>query len=169
MFIDRTMVSNMVRAVQRGWEDTAGAALWLTSYLFLLRVPSEALPACKGTPGNPDLAEKQTLIWREGDEVCLRLRRRKNRPQGSGVMRRGCTCNGGSTHMCAIHGLWDTFFEDLPDGHQPWQRIGPSQARKSATYCSAFRYWTHRSMAPRIFDEDMLKTCEKRVARLPRS
>ena len=42
MFIDRTMVSNMVKSVQRGWEDTAGAALWLTSYLFLLRVPSEA-------------------------------------------------------------------------------------------------------------------------------
>ena len=130
MFIDRVMVNNMVRAVQRGWEDKPGAALWLTSYLFLLRVPSEALPACKGSPDNPDVAEKQTLIWREGDDVCLRLRRRKNRPQGSGILRRGCTCRGGATHMCAVHGLWDTFLEDLPEGHQPWQSIGPSQARR---------------------------------------
>ena len=32
--------------------------------------------------------------------------------------------------MCAVHGLWDTFLEDLPDGHQPWHSIGPSQARR---------------------------------------
>ena len=37
MFIDRTLVSNMVMSVRRGWEDEKGAALWLTSSLFLLR------------------------------------------------------------------------------------------------------------------------------------
>ena len=38
-FIDKTMVCNMVMSVQQGWEDMAGAALWLTCYLFLLRLP----------------------------------------------------------------------------------------------------------------------------------
>jgi hypothetical protein len=32
--------------------------------------------------------------------------------------------------MCAVHGLWDTFFKDLPDGHQPWKNISPAQARR---------------------------------------
>ena len=32
--------------------------------------------------------------------------------------------------MCAVHGLWDAFFEDRPEGDQPWMSIGPSQARR---------------------------------------
>ena len=32
--------------------------------------------------------------------------------------------------MCPVHGLWDTFLEDLPEGHQPWQSIGPPHARR---------------------------------------
>ena len=38
----RTFVSNMVLSVQRGLEDTTFAMLWLISYTFLLRLPSEA-------------------------------------------------------------------------------------------------------------------------------
>ena len=127
-FIDKTMVRSMVLAVQQGWEDMAGAALWLTCYLFLLRLPSEALPACRGSPSNPGLVERQTLIWRDGDTICLRMRRRKNRPQGSGVLRRQCSCSG-SVHMCAVHTLWDKFWASRAEGEQPWAHIGPSQAR----------------------------------------
>lgn len=128
LFIDRTLVSNMVMSVQRDWEDMTGASLWLTSYIFLLRLPSEALPACKGSPDNPAFSHKQTLIWKEGDAICLRLLRRKNRPQGSGTMRRGCTCRG-SDHMCAVHGLWGKFWEHQVEGSQPWLGINPAQAR----------------------------------------
>ena len=48
--------------------------------VLFFKLPSEALPACKGSPSNPEFAAKQTLIWRESDNVCLRLLRRKNKP-----------------------------------------------------------------------------------------
>ena len=38
----RAFVSNMVRAVQRGVEDNSYGMLWLVTYAFLLRMPSEA-------------------------------------------------------------------------------------------------------------------------------
>ena len=136
----------MISSARQGWEDTRAAALWLTSYLFLLRLPSEALLACKGSPERSDAADKQTLIWREGNEVCLRLLRRKNRPKGSGILRRGCTCsvagqllqtqqhgsrfNQARLHMCAVHGLWDEFWADRAEGEQPWQNISPNDARR---------------------------------------
>ena len=37
----RSFVSNMVRAVQRGVEDSCYGMLWLFTYAFLLRMPSE--------------------------------------------------------------------------------------------------------------------------------
>ena len=44
--LGRTVVVNMVLAVQRGLEDQAFAMLWLVSYLYLLRLPSEAGLCC---------------------------------------------------------------------------------------------------------------------------
>ena len=41
MFIDRVMVSNMMKAVRRELEDLLYAMPWLFSYSFLLRLPSE--------------------------------------------------------------------------------------------------------------------------------
>ena len=52
LFIDRHMLCSMVLAVERNWEDMSGAALWMMSYIFLLRLPSAALPACRGSPDN---------------------------------------------------------------------------------------------------------------------
>ena len=37
----RIMVSNMIKAVQQGKEQLAYAMLWLATYTFLLRMPSE--------------------------------------------------------------------------------------------------------------------------------
>lgn len=129
MFIDKTLVMAMLASVRQGLEDERGSALWLTSYIFLLRLPSEALPACKGLPNDPAFAHKQTLIWREDGDICLRLLRRKNRAHGSGVLRRSCTCKG-STSMCAVHGLWDKFWANKPDGEQPWAFLGATAARR---------------------------------------
>ena len=41
LFIDKTYVTNMVLAVDKGGETLSMAMLWLMSYLFLLRLPSE--------------------------------------------------------------------------------------------------------------------------------
>ena len=40
--IFRTFVHNMVLAVDRKWEEKKFAMLWVTAYVFLLRLPSEA-------------------------------------------------------------------------------------------------------------------------------
>ena len=148
---DRTKVGNMVRAVQHGREDLSYAMLWLVSYLFLLRLPSEAillhvvcyalhaptcvsfllgqaLPICKMSPKSEAAACEQSILWKEGDEICLRLARRKNRPNGSGAMRRKCSCSGGSS-TCAVHMLWDGYFALLEDGAKPWLHISAGTAR----------------------------------------
>lgn len=70
----------------------------------------------------------QSIIWREDDEICVRLLRRKNRPRGSGTMRRRCSCAGGVS-TCAVHTLWERFFALLPDGTRPWAGVNPCQAR----------------------------------------
>lgn len=128
LFIDKVCVTNMVMAVARELEEQKFAMLWLLSYTFLLRLPSEALPTCKGTPETAEVSEQQAVIWRDGDFVCFRLLRRKNRPQGSGVLRRKCSCGGGR-HTCAVHTLWDAWFAELPVGSQPWALISPANAR----------------------------------------
>ena len=164
----RIIVYNMVKAVEHGREELNLAMLWLITYTFLLRLPSEvssicaqwglcmsfahwpqALLACKGSPDDLALAEKQTLVWREGDQVCIRILRRKNRPSGSGVLRRMCTCQG-SVDMCAVHTLWDRFFERLPSGHEPWRHMTSDKARlklrealRRLGIVHADRYGTH--------------------------
>ena len=117
----------MIFAVNRNMETLSFAMLWLTAYTWLLRLPSEALPLCVGSPDMQDAGRKQTLIWRDGDVVSLRLLRRKNRPQGSGTMQRMCTCVG-NTHTCVVHTLWDKFLGRMPVGSQPWQGISASEA-----------------------------------------
>ena len=45
MFLQRSVTRNLVLAAQTGMETGTFALLWLMAYVFLLRVPSEALPA----------------------------------------------------------------------------------------------------------------------------
>ncbi len=60
-------------------------ALFLLSYAFLLRLPSEALPAVSGKDGG------QSSLFKEGNELVLVLARRKNKQQGSRLVRK-CWC-----------------------------------------------------------------------------
>ena len=145
----RDLVTNMVLAATKGQEERAFSMLWLVSYVFLLRVPSEvraccarrracllsfrcalcqALPMKTCAPICAQADGAQSAIWRDGDEICVRLLRRKNRPQGSGVMRRRCSCAAGVRTCCAVHTLWERFFALLPDGTCPWAAVSPSQA-----------------------------------------
>ena len=144
------MVLNIILAVKRQLETLEMAMLWLTAYTWLLRLPSEvrcglaklcyhrymcvspffsnqALPLCVGSPEMFGAESKQTLVWRDGEVVCLRMLRRKNRPHGSGVLRRVCTCSG-SSHMCVVHTLWDQFLGLLPEGTRPWHDVAPGEA-----------------------------------------
>ena len=99
----RSLLSKMVRAADQGKEEMRFSMLWLVSYCFLLRLPSEvrlgwccllgtlvcvqllrqALPMRKCEPDSEIAKTSQSIIWRVGDEICLRLLRRKNRQSGS--------------------------------------------------------------------------------------
>ena len=111
-----------------GFETRQLATLWQLSYAFLLRVPSEALPMRKGTPVGQRAHQCQSLIWREDDCVCMRLLRRKNRPHGSGVMRRKCSCPGAS-RFCLVHYVWDGYVANLEEGEQLFEGISDGFAR----------------------------------------
>lgn len=88
----------------------------------------QALPMKKCAPNSVLVQNEQSIIWREGHEVCVRLSRRKNRPRGSGTMRRRCSCVGGVS-TCAVHTLWERFFALLPDGTCPWAEVNANYAR----------------------------------------
>ena len=51
MFLQRSHVRNLLAAVVTGYETEQFAMLWLMAYVFLLRVPSEALPVERGEAG----------------------------------------------------------------------------------------------------------------------
>ena len=105
------------------------AMLWLASYIFLLRVPSEALPMRRGGADFLAAADEQSLLFlnHATGELCLKLHRRKNRQQGS-TLRRICSCSG-SPELCPIHVLWEKFFLPLGPGEAPWHGITANQAR----------------------------------------
>eukprot|EP00435_Cladocopium_sp_Y103_P036239 s772_g9.t1 len=80
-------------------------AIFLLAWQFLLRGPSEAVPAEWGSeqelyqlpPG------RHSALWVDSQGVTsLRLRRRKNRPQGS-LLRRPCLCSTVPNPMCLGH------------------------------------------------------------------
>ena len=77
------------------------ALLFLLAYVFLLRLPSEALPV-RLTSGGAHVEGQAVLEVREGS-LELRLWRRKNRPEGS-TLTRGCWCRE-SRATCPLHVL----------------------------------------------------------------
>ena len=49
--------------------------------------------------------EQHSGIWIDGNDcICLKLQRRKNRPQGS-LLRRACSCASTGPRTCAVHRL----------------------------------------------------------------
>jgi hypothetical protein len=128
MFIQRVMVHNLVLAVGDGRETLSYAMLWLAAYTFLLRVPSEALPMCRGGDGfNPEGA--QSVLWlADENTLCLQLRARKNLLHGD-IITRNCHCACGSSNLCPIHGMWHRFFAHLRPGEQPWANLTPCAVR----------------------------------------
>ena len=130
------MVRNLLLAAERDIGTERMAYLFLVSYLFLLRVPSEALPMQRGGDiGSHDRAAQSVLYLEDSGTVCLRLRSRKNRPEGS-VLRRSCACSA-CPKICPVHGLWFNFFHKLPVGAQPWSDVTPSSAISSLRQCLA--------------------------------
>jgi len=71
----------------------------------------------------------QAAIWKENDLICVRLRSRKNRQGGSGVMKRACTCPG-NPKICPVHWLWEKVLAHVSPGTQPWGGSSADAERK---------------------------------------
>ena len=131
MFIQRPLLTSMVLAVDRQIEEKSMAMLWLTAYLFLLRVPSEGLPMARG--GYRTFPEnEQSVFYLESEfTVCVKLASRKNQARGA-TIRRSCTCVEGRAMrdpLCPIHTLWNEFFAELDPNTKPWASLSPGTVR----------------------------------------
>ena len=130
MFIQRPLVRRLIATASESPDAMRFAMLWLAAYVFLLRVPSEALSMKRGGGDFTATPDEQAVLWLNEctGELCLRLHRRKNREQGS-LLQRVCSCKG-SPDICPIHILWDKFFKQLSPGCAPWKsHISAPQAR----------------------------------------
>ena len=146
MFIQKNLVAKMMRAITTHQEDPRFAMLWLCSSAFLLRVTSDALPLARGGPNIALSADFPAIMHlndqvrpasrflsysaflRYQDELCIRLKRRKNLQSGS-LIKRSCTCDEYPL-ICPVHVLWESYMADLSPGEKPWAHISPGTARK---------------------------------------
>ena len=123
MFISRHKVECMLAWSESNEELRKYALLFLLSYSFLLRTPSEALPAIAGTDGSE--LGSNSVLFKNGDQLVLVLRRRKNKPAGSRLARR-CTCNN-AANACAFH-LIGSLLDTTPVGTRLFEGITASGA-----------------------------------------
>ena len=96
--------------------------LFLLTYAFLLRLPSEALPMTTGSNG----------LHMEGDSLVLVLPRRKNMPGGSRLVRT-CWC-AESKDTCPVHAVSE-LLQSCPDGTAIFKGITPAEALKCLRTC----------------------------------
>ena len=112
--------------IQTAMAEDDHVAAWLDcfSYAFLLRVPSEALPAVMGDNGDAHGAVlpcgRHSSLVRVGSVVKLQLRRRKHRPHGSSISRK-CWCRVCKV-LCPVHCL-GPLFDAYAAGHMPFSHM----------------------------------------------
>ena len=100
------------------------AMLFLLCYVFMLRLPSEALRIRVGSNGC--LAGTPTSgVDVTSDKIIVKMGRRKNRALGS-TLHRFCWCTE-CAQTCPIHVL-GAFFTSLPVGTQPFADISAAAA-----------------------------------------
>ena len=106
--------------------DKLSVLLNLVSYCFLLRVPSEGLPLEIGQQcdlSGPLAGASQSCLVLMDDRIVLRLRKRKNRKEGS-VLTRFCWCKQ-SKSTCPVHAISE-IVKHMKLRHKPFQNISGS-------------------------------------------
>ena len=126
LFIQRDLVGKLMTMPAKGQLPQCYAMLYLLTYVFLLRLPSEALPCTK--PSCEMIRNAQAQTWCDGIEIHLQIKRRRDM-DGSSQMSRNCWCVA-SPGACPVHVLWP-FFAAVPDGALPFAGITPGRAQKS--------------------------------------
>ena len=78
LFLQRALTRRLMQACAADPQTEHFAHLWLMAYAFLLRLPSEGLPAMRGDAKTQ--VEGHSVFYLKAPlTVCLRLRSRKNR------------------------------------------------------------------------------------------
>ena len=109
-------------------ETWLAVRLFAISYIFQLRLPSEALPIALNKIGGSHVGQ-QAILKRVGEELHLELECRKTHQKGGSLIRRPCWC---TAHLdtCPVHCIWPDLAV-LVDGTQPWAWITPAKALAS--------------------------------------
>ena len=123
MFVSRQKVEDMLVWTDANEELRSYALLFLLSYSFLLRTPSEALPAISGINGRE--LGSNSVLFRSGDQLVLILHRRKNKPAGSRLARK-CTCTN-AAKSCVFH-IIGSLMDATPVGQRLFGGITASGA-----------------------------------------
>ena len=113
MWIRRERIEAMLCWAELHTEYLQYAYLFLLAYVFLLRLPSEALPVVSASVEGQ--VTSQSVITVTETEIVLNLKRRKNKSCGSRLIRR-CWCKQ-STRTCPIHVL-GKFVQTSPHGSE---------------------------------------------------
>ena len=99
-FVRLEDVEAMLRVALDTGQYVRHAHLFLVAYAFLLRLPSEALPMMAGDCGT------QASMFMEDGKLVVKLRRRKNKPHGSRLVR-SCWCKQhAATCPTCVLGPW---------------------------------------------------------------
>ena len=123
-FIQRDALRAVASACDAGRVARCDFMLMLFSYVFLLRVPSEAVPAVFA---GPRLAAGGThSVAFDGVRVIFRLAQRKNLRQGGPAMSRVCWCSA-CTATCPVHVL-GSYLQSLPPGSRLFPGLRPGSA-----------------------------------------
>lgn len=128
----RSVLEDVVDYCSKAPDLQSYSLLFLMAYIFLLRVPSEALPTVLSKTGPKQGAQSVLLL--EGDELVLYLHKRKNKPAGS-ILRRGCWCQASST-TCPVHSL-GPMIQEFGDGQPLFQGITPALALRTLRHVLA--------------------------------
>ena len=128
MFLQLEIVRRIVG--EQKCEERFGL-LFLLAYTFLLRLPSEALPTVCSSTGKAD-SDSQTVLYLNGEVLCLRLKSRKNKLGGS-LLERRCWCKS-CTKTCPVHVLWPKLLS-LGSGTKIFGDISPGKALTRLRCC----------------------------------
>ena len=123
MFLRENAVMAILDMVSSRPASAVFAYLFLTSYIFLLRLPSEAL-GISFDGSEFRLGARASLVLVDG-LLQLKLARRKNKQFGS-VLHRACWC-ARSRQTCPVHALGN-WFAALPKGTEPFKGISAASA-----------------------------------------
>ena len=126
LWIQRHLVEAMLAWCSVHGEKLRFAHLFLLSYSFLLRVPSEAIPVVAGRGRAIDGA--QAVLSRDGNELVLVLRTRKNKRLGSRLVR-GCWCRECAA-TCPVHVL-GPLVDNITEGEPLFGQITAALALKA--------------------------------------